>query len=127
MGAVGGFISGMIAFYANLDAGYDAALIPAVKQFLYGLLVGGSLVHLSQHISVAIENKVLAIILASITPAVITTVLISAIHLYKGTPNPFQTIIYTAAPTPVGFFIVAFFNRYRNDKQLENAEKQELV
>jgi hypothetical protein len=117
MGAVGGFLSGCIAFYVNIDAGFEAALVPATKQFLYGLLVGGSLVHLSQHVSVAIANKTWAVLLGAIIPAVITTVLITAIHLFKGTPNPTETILFTASPTPFGFFIVALFNRNREDKK----------
>jgi hypothetical protein len=123
MGAVGGILSGMIAFYANMDAGYGAAMVPAIKQFLYSLLIGGSLVHLSQQISISIENKLMAVLLGSIIPAIITTVLITSIHLFKGTPNPFETILYTTAPTPFGFFIVALFNRYRHDKKLQNVTR----
>ncbi len=122
MGAVGGVLSGSIAFYVNKNAGLEAAMVPAAKQFLYGLLVGGSLVHLSQHISVVIRHKIAAILLGAIIPAVITTVLITAVHLFKGTPNPFETILFTASPTPFGFLVVAFFNRERADKTEKNDE-----
>ena len=127
MGAIGGLLSGAIAFYANIDAGMDAALIPALKQFIYSMLVGGTLVRITERISISLDKKTLSILFATIVPVTITTILISSIHLFKGTPNPLQTIIYTAAPTPFGFFIIAYFKRSRFDKKRHNVQRQNLV
>jgi len=128
MGAIGGLFSGAIAFYVNIEAGYSAALVPALKQFFYGVFVGGSLVQLSQKISISIEQKALAIIIGTIAPVVLTVVLISSIHLFKGTPNPLETIFFTALPTPFGFFIIATARRRKFDrKQRKREEKQQLA
>lgn len=127
MGVLGGLFSGGIAFYANIDAGYQAALVPGLKQFVYSLLVGGTLVRITERISISLDKKALSLFFAALVPATITTILITSIHLFKGTPNPLQTIIYTAAPTPFGFFIIAYFKRKRFDKKRQHVQRQTVV
>ncbi len=117
LGAIGGVLMGSVAYYINRNSGFDAAMVPALKQFFYTLLVGGSLVKVTQKISVALKHKYLSIFLAILTPTVITAVLISAIHLFKGTPNPYETIFYTVLAAPPGVILIAIVTRQRYEKK----------
>ena len=115
MGAVGGILMGSIAYYANWQHGFEQAIIPASKQFMYTLLVGGSLVKVTERISVRYEKRGLSLFLAIFTPVVISAILLTTIHALRGTPNVFQTIFYTLIAIPPGFITVAVYTRKKYD------------
>lgn len=115
MGAIGGVLMGSVAYYANWEHGFDQAIIPAGKQFMYTLLVGGSLVRVTERISIAYEKRALSIFLAILTPVAISAVLLTSIHVMRGTPNVFQTILYTLLAIPPGFIVMAFYTRNKHD------------
>ena len=126
MGAIGGVLMGSVAYYPNLSYGFDVAIIPALKQFVYTLIVGGSLVRITERISVSMPQRGLSIFLAFMTPTAITAVLITSIHVLKGTPNPLETILYTVLAAPPGFIFVAFYTRRKHDNSLANEEAARL-
>ena len=115
MGAIGGVLMGSVAYYANWEHGFEHAIIPAGKQFMYTLLVGGSLVKVTERISVAYENRSLSIFLAILTPVLISAILLTSIHAFRGTPNVFETIFYTLLAIPPGFIVIAFYTRNKYD------------
>ncbi len=115
LGAIGGVLMGSVAYYANWEHGFDQAIIPAGKQFMYTLIVGGSLVKVTERISVAYEKRALSIFLAILTPVVISAILLTTIHIIRGTPNIFQTILYTGLAIPPGFIVIAFYTRNKHD------------
>ena len=120
MGFIGAVGISSFVYYLNASYGFDRAIIPALKQFFYTFLIGGSLVRISENLSVSYDNRALSLFLAVLVTTAITATFLTVIHLMKGTPNPYATIFWTTITAPPGFFFVAFLKRRKHDKYAED-------
>lgn len=114
MGFLGAFLMASLAFYLNADFGFLPAMVPAFKQFIYTFFVGGILVRLVERLSLSSPKRIYAYIRAIGIPTLVTSILITFLHLMKGTPNPASTIFFTAMAAPPGFAFVAIITRKKN-------------
>ena len=117
IGWIGALLLGGFVYWINRKYGFNAAIVPAMKQFAYTFIVGGSLVRLSENISMSYDNRAKSIALAVLITTAITAILLTALHLMRGTPNPFYTIFWTTLTAPPGFFMVAVLRRRKYDRE----------
>lgn len=114
MGLLGAICTGTYVYWLNSQHGFDEAIWAAAKQFVYTIIVGGSLVRIAERVC---HSKILTrfqmYALAMIIPTGITFLLLSIVHFLKGTPEPMRTIFYTTLLAPPGFLIVALVTRYK--------------
>jgi hypothetical protein len=119
MGFVGAFVMGGFVYWLNGDYGFQVAIIPAFKQFIYTFLIGGSLVRLAENLSLSYESSAKSIFLSVLVATAITAVLLTVVHLIRGTPRPFYTIFWTALIAPPGFFIIALRKRRKHNREYD--------
>ena len=114
LGALGGIVTASWVYWLNSHHGFDEAIWASVKQFIYTILVGGTLTRIAEKVCVSsLLTRFQQYALAIIIPTGITFLLLSAVHFLKGTPEPLPTIIYTTLLAPLGFFIVALLTRHK--------------
>lgn len=118
-GMLGGLFMGSFVYWLNWDYGFDTAIVPAGKQFFYTFLVGGSLVSVSESLSLTYESRTKSILLAVLVSTAITGVMLTAVHIIRGTPRPFYTIFWTTLIAPPGFLLVAILKRRKHDKEYD--------
>lgn len=111
MGAIGGAIMGLIVWRINIDHGFWLATFAALKQFMYTLFLGGSLIRLLETIVMKIRKPVPALLVAVIFTSLLTITLVFIVHNLRGTPKPFESTIPTILTAPFGFFILAYRKR----------------
>ena len=115
-GVVGGCFMGSFVYWLNWDYGFNTAIVPAGKQFFYTFLVGGSLVNISENLSLTYESRTKSILLAVLVSTVLTGMLLTVVHIMRGTPRPFYTIFWTTLIAPPGFLLVAVLKRRKHDR-----------
>jgi hypothetical protein len=114
MGTLGALFTASYVYWLNSEHGFDEAIWAASKQFVYTILVGGSLVRITENVcATKFLSKMQAYALSMIIPTGITFLLLSGLHFLKGTPEPTRTIVYTTLLAPPGFLFVALVTRYR--------------
>ena len=112
MALFGAVIMGTIVFFINIDHGYYAASIAALKQAAYTFFLGGALLRILEALAMAIKNPILALFTAVIITTLITVSLVFYVHTLRGTPKPFESTLPTIYLAPFGFFIVAAKKRF---------------
>lgn len=103
MGMAGAVVLGTIVFTINFDHGVINALIASVKQAFCTLLAGGFMMRITENISASVPNNRLALVLATLIPSIIATLLTFLLHSLKGTPEPINSTIPTMLLAPPGF------------------------
>ena len=112
MALFGAVIMGMIVFFINLDHGYFAASIAALKQAAYTFFLGGALLKILEVMVMAIKSPFLALFIAVMITTLLTVSLVYYVHTLRGTPKPFDSTLPTICLAPIGFFAVAFKKRF---------------
>jgi hypothetical protein len=96
MGLLGAICTSSYVYWLNSAYPFDEAIWAAAKQFVYTILVGGSLVRITERVC---HSKLLSTFqmyaLSMIIPTGVTFVLLTIVHFIKGTPDPMRTIVYT--------------------------------
>jgi hypothetical protein len=114
MGILGAICTGTYVYWLNSQHGFDEAIWAALKQFVYTILVGGSLVRITERVCHStVLSKFQMYALAMIIPTGVTFVLLTIVHFLRGTPEPMRTIVYTTLLAPPAFLFVAILTRYR--------------
>lgn len=103
MGFGGGLFLALIVFFINYDYGLIEALVAALKQGLYTFLAGGTMMRISENLSIRFHNAMVSIFLAVIIPTILAVIFTFIIHSAKGTPEPFNSTIPTMVMAPIGF------------------------
>ena len=116
MGFGGGLFLATIVFFINSDHGVSEALIAALKQGLYTFLAGGTMMRISENLSIRFKPASLSILAAVIIPTLMAVTFTFIIHSAKGTPEPLNSTIPTMVFAPFGFLWWAL----RKRKQLSS-------
>ena len=116
MGFGGGLFLATIVFFINYDHGVSEALIAALKQGLYTFLAGGTMMRISENLSIRFKPASLSILAAVIIPTLMAVTFTFIIHSAKGTPEPLNSTIPTMVFAPFGFLWWAL----RKRKQLNS-------
>ncbi len=116
MGFGGGLFLAIIVFFINYDHGVSEALIAALKQGLYTFLAGGTMMRISENLSIRFKPAFTSILAAVVIPTVLAVSFTFIIHSAKGTPEPLNSTIPTMIFAPLGFLWWAI----RKRKQLNS-------
>jgi len=108
MGLIGAFGMGLIVYYINCDHGVVAGFIAALKQGLYTFFFGALFVRMSENIAASINDRLKAVLLGGITPALLTSALTYVLHAIKGTPEPFHSTVPTMILSLLSFSTWAY-------------------
>ena len=102
MAIYGALVMGGVVFSINYntDNGISGAITAALKQATYTFFLGGIFMKGCEHLATRIKNKIVAIILASLIPSIITLILTYNVHKLKGTPKPLESTIPTLIIIP---------------------------
>lgn len=105
---VGGVFLGSVVYWINADFGWQLAGIAALKQGIYTLFFGGTMVKICETISQRGQHKWRSILAgAAVTSAVaITAILI--VHHFKGTPRPFYSSLPVMTLAPLSFLVIGY-------------------
>jgi hypothetical protein len=103
MGLGGGLFLATVVFFINFDHGTSEALIAALKQGIYTLAAGGTMMRISENLSMKFTNPTLSIAIAVIIPTLMAVSFTFIVHSAKGTPEPLNSTIPTMIFTPLGF------------------------
>lgn len=112
MACIGAVIMGSIVFYINIDHGYYAASVAAIKQAAYTFFLGGAILRVLEALVVSISNPILAMIFSVLITTTLTVILIYYVHTLRGTPKPFESTLPTLFLAPFGFCVVAAKKRF---------------
>jgi hypothetical protein len=120
-GAFFGGLAGVAVGLINLKEGVGYALSSGTKEGAKCLLLGTANLSICRKLATSIDDKVKAITLATIVPAVISMGITYGVHAYlKGTPYPLKSTAPTALSAPF-FAAIALRERRLADKnKLEN-------
>ena len=114
MGFAGAIIMGGIVWFINMSFGWWPATTAALKQAAYTFLFGGILIKILDTIATKINQRYLAIAVATISVSIITILLVYGVHSMKGTPRPFESTLPTIIMAPPGFLTLAIRKRLRS-------------
>ena len=114
MGLAGAVIMGGIVWLINMNHGWWPATTAAMKQGAYTFFFGGILIKMLDTLVTRINNRYLAVVIATLTISVITIILVYGIHNMKGTPRPFESTLPTIIMAPPGFLALAIRKRIIN-------------
>jgi hypothetical protein len=103
MGFGGGLFLALIVFFINYDHGLTEALIAALKQGFYTFLAGGTMMRISENLSIRFQSVMVSISLAVVIPTILAVTFTFIIHSAKGTPEPLNSTIPTMVFAPLGF------------------------
>lgn len=118
MGILGAICTASYVYWLNSHHGFDEAIWAAAKQFVYTIIVGGSLIRITERVCHStILSKFQMYALAMIIPTGVTFVLLSIVHFLKGTPEPMRTIFYTTLLAPPAFLFVALVTRHKMKRE----------
>ncbi len=120
MGLAGALVMGLVVWFINMDFGWWPATTAALKQAAYTFLFGGILIKILETISIKVQNKYRAVVLATLFVSILTILLVYGVHSMKGTPRPFESTLPTIIMAPPGFFALALRKRMK----YETAEDQ---
>jgi hypothetical protein len=99
----GALFLGSVVYIINLEHGPLAALPAAIKQATYTFFVAGFITRLCERIAVSIRSKCPALATAVLLPSLIAIGLTLLLHLMKGTPEPYRSVIPTLVTAPPAF------------------------
>jgi len=116
MGFGGGLFLATIVFFINYDHGVSEALVAALKQGLYTFLAGGTMMRISENLSIRFKPAFVSILAAVVIPTLMAVTFTFIIHSAKGTPEPINSTIPTMVFAPFGFLWWAL----RKRKQLSS-------
>jgi len=116
MGAAGALIMGVIVVWINIDFWPGHALTAGLKQAAYTFLFGGMIIKLLETITLRINNKTAAIIIAVLVTSLVTIGLVYFVHSLRGTPMPFESTLPTIILAPPGFLALSIRKRNSNTK-----------
>ena len=118
MGIAGAAVMAAIVFYINYYGTNNTAgaTTAALKQGGYTFLFGGIIMRMSERISLAVSNKITAILTACLVPSSISLILTFGLHSLKGTPKPLQSTMVTAVFVIPSTLIWAYTQRQREEK-----------
>ena len=105
---------GLAVFFINLDHGWQASTIAAIKQFAYTFLFGGVIIKILEKLLLKFNNKLLALVISASSVSIITIILILLVHTLKGTPEPMLSTIPTILMAPPGFLVLALRFQRKN-------------
>ena len=107
MGAAGALIMGIIVVWINISHWPVQALTAGLKQAAYTFLFGGMIIKLLETITLRINNKTAAIIIAVLVTSLVTIGLVYFVHSLRGTPKPFESTLPTIILAPPGFLVLS--------------------
>jgi len=113
MGLAGAIVMGTIVWFINMSYGWWPATTAALKQAAYTFIFGGILIKILDTIAMKIQNRYLAVAIATLTVSVITILLVYGVHSLKGTPRPFESTLPTIIMAPPGFLALAIRTRWK--------------
>ena len=116
MGFGGGLFLATIVFFINYDHGLSEALVAALKQGLYTFLAGGTMMRISENLSIRFKPAYASILAGVLIPTFLAVSFTYIIHSAKGTPEPLNSTIPTMIFAPLGFLYWAL----RKRKQLNS-------
>jgi len=117
MGTIGAFFLGGIVFMINCNHGWELASIAAGKQALYTFFIGGIMTKMAENLVLRFTNRKQALLLATLVPTLLTSILTYGMHSIKGTPEPFISTIPTFVFAPGGFYGWALRKRKEFEKK----------
>jgi len=103
MGLIGGLFLAIIVFFINIDHGTTGASLAALKQGLYTFLAGGTMMRISENLSMKFKHQVISIFMAVLIPSALAVGFTYIVHSAKGTPEPLNSTIPTMVFAPLGF------------------------
>lgn len=113
MGFAGAIVMGGIVWFINMSYGWWPATTAALKQAAYTFIFGGILIKILDTITMKIQNRYLAVAIATLTVSTVTILLVYGVHSMKGTPRPFESTLPTIFMAPPGFLALAIRKRLR--------------
>jgi len=103
MGLGGGLFLATVVFFINFNHGTSEALVAALKQGVYTFAAGGTMMRISENLSMKFNNRVFSISLAVIIPTLMAVLFTYVVHSAKGTPEPLNSTLPTMIFAPLGF------------------------
>jgi hypothetical protein len=120
-GILFGGLAGVAVGAINAKEGIEYALSSGTKEGAKCLLIGTVNLSICRKLATTIENKVKAITLATVVPAVLSMGLTYGVHAYlKGTPYPLKSTAPTALSAPF-FLVIAMRERKLAEKKKAEA------
>ena len=104
---LGALLMSSLVFAVNYGHGMVPALIAAGKQVAYTFFVAGFIMQFCRFLAVRGDSDAAARINATLTPTVITVVMVYILHSFRGTPEPVLSTLPVAVLSLLAFFFVS--------------------
>jgi hypothetical protein len=115
-GALFGGLAGVAVGLINCRDGIEYALTSGMKEGAKCFLIGTANLSICRKLATSIENKVKALTMATVVPAVLSMAITYGVHAYlKGTPHPVKSTAPTALSAPF-FLTIAMRERRLAEK-----------
>ncbi len=111
MGVLSGIVTGSIVFAININHGFWPAFASFFKQFAFNVFMAGYNTKSCEKLAKYINNKVLALISASVIPTLQAFAVLYAIHYFGKTPKPMASTLWQAITNLFFFLFMALVYR----------------
>ena len=123
IGIAGGLVMGIIVYLINYRATgvVGGALTAALKQGVYTFFFGGIIMKISENLAVGLNPKILALLMATLIPSLISLGLTFGLHSMKGTPKPVESTVPTALFVIPSTLVWGIMKRRKKEKEEEGS------